>query len=92
MWSDGALDLIESGAVDNSLKTIHPYRTVAAFIIGSRRVYDYINNNPSTISLDVGYVNAPWNIRRNNNVVAINSAVEVDLTGQVRIMSKAGAP
>lgn len=83
MWSDGALELMECGAVDNSLKALHPGRTVAAFIIGSRKVYDYIDNNQACLSLDVAYVNLPWKIARNPNVVAINSAVEVDLTGQV---------
>lgn len=97
MWSDGALDLIECGAVDNSRKKIHPGRSIASFIIGSRRVYDYIDNNPSTMLLDVSYTNLPWKIARNPDVVAINSAVEVDLTGQVcadsvgaRVISGAG--
>jgi 4-hydroxybutyrate CoA-transferase len=83
MWSDGALDLIECGAVDNSKKVLQPGLTVASFIIGTRRVYDFLNDNPSTLLLDVGYVNLPWNIARNPNVVAINSCVEIDLSGQV---------
>jgi len=97
MWSDGALELIRCGAVDNSLKTIHPGCTVSGFVMGSKAVYDFIHDNPSVIQLDIGYVNNPVNIARNPKVVAINSAVEIDLTGQVcadsigsRIISGAG--
>src|SRR5690606_10944884 len=67
----------------NSRKKIHAGKTVSAFVMGSRAVYDFIDDNPSVVQLDVGYVNAVENIRRNPKVVAINSAVEVDLTGQV---------
>lgn len=97
MWSDGALELIRSGAVDNSLKKNHPGKTVSGFVIGSRALYDFIDDNPSVVQLDIEYVNRPANIARNPKVVAINSAVEVDLTGQVcadsvgpRIISGAG--
>jgi 4-hydroxybutyrate CoA-transferase len=83
MWTDGALDLILSGAVNNRLKKVHPGKTVSSFIIGTRRVYDFIHDNPSVIQLDAAYVNHPGVIARNPKVVAINSAVEVDLTGQV---------
>ena len=83
MWSDGTLELIKCGAVDNSRKVIHPGKTVSGFIIGTKAVYDFINDNPSVIQLDIGYVNNPFNIARNPKVVAINSAVEIDLTGQV---------
>lgn len=83
MWSDGTLELIKCGAVDNSLKVVHPGKTVSAFIIGTKAVYDFIHDNPSVIQLDVDYVNTPHNIARNPKAVAINSAVEIDLTGQV---------
>jgi len=83
MWSDGALSLIERGAVDNSLKAIHPGRTVSGFVMGSRRVYAFIHDNPAVAQLDIGYVNNPTVIARNPKVHAINSAVEIDLTGQV---------
>lgn len=83
MWSDGMLELIKSGVVDNSQKKVHRGKTVSGFIIGSRRVYDYIHDNPSVIQLGIDYVNNPTIIARNSKVVAINSAVEVDLTGQV---------
>jgi 4-hydroxybutyrate CoA-transferase len=97
LWTDGALDLIRSGAVDNSKKKVHPGRTVSGFVIGSKALYEFIHNNPSVVELDIGYVNNPYNISRNPKVVAINSAVEIDLTGQVcadsigsRIISGAG--
>ncbi|MCA9519958.1 MAG: acetyl-CoA hydrolase/transferase family protein [Myxococcales bacterium] len=83
MFSDGALDLIECGAVDNSQKQTHPGKTVSGFVVGTRKLYDYIHDNPSVSLLDIGYVNMVGTILRNKKVVAINSAVEVDLTGQV---------
>ncbi len=83
MWTDGALELILSGAVDNTRKKIHPGKTVSSFIMGSKKVYDFIDDNPSVIQLDASYVNHPGVIARNPKVVAINSAVEIDLTGQI---------
>ncbi len=83
MWSDGVLGLIQCGAIDNSMKTVHRGKTVSGFIIGSRAVYDFIDDNPSVIQLGIDYVNNPEIIRRNSKVVAINSAISVDLTGQV---------
>lgn len=82
-WSDGMRALIESGAVDNSRKVVHPGRSVSSFITGSRATYDFIHDNPAVVQLDAAYVNSPEVIARNPKVVAINSAVEVDLTGQV---------
>lgn len=82
-WSDSALDLIEAGAVDNSRKTIVPGKTVSSFLIGSRRLYDFVDDNPSVVQLDTAFVNRPEVIAANPKVIAINSAVEVDLTGQV---------
>ena len=83
MFSNGLIPLLESGVVDNSCKKIHPGKTVSGFAIGDRRLYDYVDDNPSCVFLDISYVNHPNVIKRNPNVVAINSAVEVDLTGQV---------
>jgi acyl-CoA hydrolase len=83
MWSHGTLDLIQNGNVSNSKKNVHPGKTVSGFILGDQRVYDFIHDNPSVVQLDAGYVNDPGVIRRNPKVTAINSAVEVDLTGQV---------
>ena len=83
MWSDGALDLLQCGAVDNSEKAVHRGKTVSGFIMGTRRVYDFIHDNPSVAQLQIDYVNNPVVIARNPRVAAINSAVQVDLTGQV---------
>lgn len=83
MLSDGVIDLFESGVINNRRKKIHPNKAVTGFAIGSRRLYDYVDDNPAITFLDIDYVNDPHIIRRNNNVVAINSAIEVDLTGQV---------
>ncbi len=83
MWSDGLLPLLECGAVDNSQKVVHPGRTVSGFVVGTRRVYDYIDDNPTITQYDIGYVNRVSVINRNPKVTAINSAVEIDLTGQV---------
>lgn len=82
MWSDYALELIKSGAVDNSHKVVHPGKTVSTFVTGSRALYDYIDDNPSVVQLEASYVNQPNVIARNPKVVAINSCVEMDLTGQ----------
>ncbi len=83
MWSDGALALLQSGAIDNSRKRVHTGKSVSGFVMGSQRVYDFIDDNPSVLQLDIAYVNAPNVIARNDDVCAINSAVEIDLTGQV---------
>lgn len=82
-WSDGLLDLIQSGVVDNSLKSIHPGKVIAGFAIGTQALYDFLHDNPSIAHLDIAYVNSPQVISRNPKVAAINSAVEIDLTGQV---------
>lgn len=83
MFSDGLIDLLENGIVTNRYKKIHPGKTVSGFALGSRRLYDFVDDNPSVAFLDINYVNDPSVIRRNDRVHAINSAIEVDLTGQV---------
>ena len=83
MCSDGIIDLVERDVIDNTKKRIHPYKTVTGFAVGTRRLYDYVHDNPAFVFLDIDYVNDPHVIRRNPKVVAINSAIEVDLTGQV---------
>ena len=83
MISDGVIDLFENGVINNRKKKIHPNKAVTGFAIGTRRLYDYVDDNPAITFLDIDYVNDPHVIRRNPNVVAINSAIEVDLTGQV---------
>ncbi len=83
MCSDGIIDLFEKDIINNSKKRIHPNKTVTGFAVGTRRLYDYVDDNPAFAFLDIDYVNDPHVIRRNPKVVAINSAIEVDLTGQV---------
>jgi 4-hydroxybutyrate CoA-transferase len=83
MWSDRALDLIEKGVIDNSRKVVHPGISVASFCVGSSRVYRAIHDHPCFSFLPADYVNSSTTIARNPKVVAINSAVEIDLTGQV---------
>lgn len=83
MWSDGMLDLLESGVVDNSRKVSHPGRTISGFVMGTRRLYDFINDNPQVAQFDISWVNRIDVIAQNPRVVAVNSAVEIDLTGQV---------
>ena len=83
MFSDGAIDLIEKGVITNDKKRVHPGKMVSSFAMGTRRLYDFIDDNPQVVLLDVAYVNDTAVIRRNPKVTAINSAIEVDLTGQV---------
>lgn len=83
MFSDGLIPLLENGVVTNQEKLVHPGKIVSTFCMGSRKLYDFIDDNPMIAMLDVSYVNDTSVIRRNPKVTAINSAVEVDLTGQV---------
>jgi len=83
MFSDGLVELVEAGVVTGAMKTIHPYKIVATFVMGTRKLYDFIHDNPMVAMLDVAYVNNPAVIKRNPKLTAINSAIEVDLTGQV---------
>ena len=83
MCSDGIIDLFEKDIINNSKKRIHPNKTVTGFAFGTRRLYDYVHDNPAFAFLDIDYVNDPHVIRRNPRVIAINSAIEVDITGQV---------
>ena len=83
MFSDGLLPLLEAGVVTNEFKKVQQRKTVSTFILGSRKVYDFADDNPSICLMDAGYVNDVSVIRKNPKVVSINSAIEVDLTGQV---------
>jgi 4-hydroxybutyrate CoA-transferase len=83
MLSDGVVDLVEKGVITGEAKRIHPGKVVATFAFGTRKLYDFIDDNPLVAMLDVAYVNDTAVIRRNPKVTAINSAIEVDLTGQV---------
>lgn len=83
MFSDGVVPLVERGAVTNAFKTVLPGRCVGSFIIGTEKVFEFIDENPFVVMLDVGYVNLVSIISQNPKVTAINSCIEVDLTGQV---------
>jgi acyl-CoA hydrolase len=83
MFSDGVVRLIESGAVTNARKAIHPGRTIASFVIGSRRLYDFVDDNPLVEFHPCDRTNDTNLIRKIDRVVAINSGLEIDLTGQV---------
>ena len=81
--TDGVLPLLESGVIDNSQKTVMPGVSVASLALGSRRLYDYMDYRKDLVLKDVAWTNAPFRIAQNPKVMSINSAVEVDLTGQV---------
>jgi acyl-CoA hydrolase len=83
MLSNGIIDLIETDVINNKNKHIHPHKTVTSFALGNSKLFDYVDDNPAFAFLDIDYVNDPNVISRNPKVVAINSAIEVDLTGQV---------
>lgn len=83
MLSDGIINLVEQDVINNKFKKKHPNKTITSFAIGSRKLYDYVDDNSSFGFLDIDYVNNPHVIRQNPKVIAINSAIEVDLTGQV---------
>ncbi len=83
MLSDGFIDLIETGVINNTKKTFHPGKILAAYCIGTRRLYDYVDNNPMFEFYPTDYNSSPINIAKNEKMVAINTALEVDLTGQV---------
>lgn len=83
MVSDGVVELIESGVITNARKTLHPGKTVATFLMGTKRLYDYADDNQSLALFPVDYVNDPYIIGKNDNLVSINSCIQVDLTGQV---------
>ncbi len=83
MFSDGVLELYEKGVINNSQKAINQNKTITSFCIGSRKLYDFVHNNPHIQFHPSEYVNSPLVIAQNHKMVAINSAIEVDLTGQV---------
>ncbi|MGK7396968.1 MAG: acetyl-CoA hydrolase/transferase family protein [Candidatus Cyclobacteriaceae bacterium M3_2C_046] len=83
MFSDGLIPLLEQGVVTNSEKTVDRHFTVSSFTMGSKKVFDFIHDNPKVLMKDVSYVNDVATIRQNPKVTAINSAIEIDLTGQV---------
>jgi len=83
MFSDGLINLVEEGVVNGEKKTLHPGKIIAGFVLGTKRSYNFIDNNPVFEFHPQEYVNDPFLISRNNKMVAINSAIEIDLTGQV---------
>lgn len=83
MFSDGIIELIENGVITGKRKTLHPRKVVTSFCKGSRRLYDYVHDNPFFEFLPSEFVNDPFVIAKNDRMVSINSALQVDLTGQV---------
>jgi len=83
MFSDGVLELIDKGVINNEKKTLHQGKSISSFVLGSKVLYDYIDNNPLFEFHPSHYVNDPFVISKNDKMVAINSAIQVDLTGQV---------
>lgn len=83
LFSEGVIDLVDAGVLTNARKTLHPGKIVAGFILGTKRLYNWVNDNPLIEFHRTEYVNDPFVIAQNERMVAINSAIEVDLTGQV---------
>ena len=83
MFSDGVVDLVEAGAITNRKKHLHPGRIITSFVLGTERLYDFVNDNPFVEFHPCDHTNDTARIRRNDDVVAINSALEIDLSGQV---------
>jgi len=83
LFSDGVMDLVQQGVITNERKTLHPGKIVAGFILGSQRLYNFVDDNPIVELHPTEYVNDPFVIAQNERMVSINSAIEIDLTGQV---------
>lgn len=83
MFSDGVVELAEEGVINNTDKNLHPNKFIATFLMGTKRLYDFVHNNPAVQMLPVDYVNDPYIAGQNNNLISINSALQVDLMGQV---------
>ena len=83
LFSDGVIDLVEAGVITNAKKTIHPGKIIAGFILGTKRLYEWVHNNPLIEFLRTEYVNDPFIVSQNHRMVAVNSAIEIDLTGQI---------
>jgi acetyl-CoA hydrolase len=83
LFSDGVVDMVEAGVITCARKTFHPGKIIAGFLFGSQRLYDFVHDNPIIELHPTDYVNDPFNIAQNEKMVAINSAIQVDLTGQV---------
>ena len=83
MISDGVVTLMEKGVVTNRYKKFHPGATTCTFILGTKKLYDYVHDNPNVLAYAVEVTNDPAEIRRNPKMCAINSALEIDVTGQI---------
>ncbi|CAF1076789.1 unnamed protein product [Adineta steineri] len=83
MISDGVVPLIQNGVINNRYKKFHPGHTTCTFILGTRKLYDFVDDNPNILLFDVAVTNDPARIRQNPKMCSINSALEIDLTGQV---------
>ncbi len=83
LFSDGVIDLVNQGIITNEAKTLHPGKMIAGFVLGTQQLYDFIHDNPIVELHPTDYVNDPFRIAQNDKMVSINSAIEVDLTGQV---------
>src|SRR3990172_4842170 len=83
LFSDGIIDLVDAGVLTNAQKTLHPGKIIAGFLLGSSRLYKWVDDNPLIELHPTEYVNDPFVIAQNARMVAINSAIEIDLTGQV---------
>ena len=83
MFSDGIISLVEEGIINGEEKTIHPGKIISGFVLGTKKLFDFINNNPVIEFHPQEYVNDPFVIAQNKKMVAINSAIEIDITGQV---------
>jgi acetyl-CoA hydrolase len=83
LFSDGVIELVEKGVITGDRKTLHPGKIISGFVLGTKKLYDFVNDNPIVELHPIEYVNDPMIIGKNHKMVAINSAIEVDLTGQV---------
>ena len=83
LFSDGVIDLVERGIIDGERKSLHPGKVISSFMIGTKRLYDFVHDNPIVEMHPSEYTNDPFIVAQNDRMVAINSAIEVDLTGQV---------
>jgi len=82
MFSDGVMDLYYAGVIDNSCKSLHPGKMVTTFLMGTRALYDFVDDNPCVVAYPCDYTNDPFVIAKNDHMVSVNSSVEVDLMGQ----------
>lgn len=83
MISDGIMELMQKGVINNRKKTFHPGKTVTSFALGSRKLYEFLHNNPHVEFFPTSYINKPSNIAKNDSMVSVNSALQIDLSGQV---------